>query len=155
MINIYILNFENPTYFWSQISYQTSRKGCKKRLCRLEQLFHILFGFKKKYPSCWYLTQRFKGIQLKSISHICALAYQARGQKGGLITFISHLKRESLKQGNKYSNDFAPLSYHIKLMICSLELYKKKAYCLPSPRGVAVNTVGGYSPLSVCARSYT
>lgn len=65
-----------------------------------------------------------------------------RERKSGLSTFISHLKRKSLKQGNKYSNDFAPRSDRITLMIWSLELYKKNAGCLLSPRGVAVNTVG-------------
>lgn len=105
-----------------------------------------------------FKVQCSKETQLESASHICRLADQAKGEerKGSLSTFISHLKRKSLKQGNKYSNDFAPWSNHIKLMIGRVwRSMKRKPCCFLSARGVAINTVGEYSLLSMYACNST
>lgn len=95
MINIYILNFENPTYFWSQISYQTLRKGCKKRLCRLEQLFHILFGL-KKISKLLVSNTEVQGNTIKiHFTYLCFSISSKRTERGSYHIYFPLEKRKS------------------------------------------------------------
>jgi len=96
-INIYTLNFENSTHFWSWISYQTLRKDCRKDLADLSSLSTRFLVKKNKIKSKFLVSRaEVQGNTIKIyFTYLCFSIPSKRTERGSYHIYFPLEKRKS------------------------------------------------------------